>query len=209
MALFLLNNALSSQKSRVFSTSSKLLFGNYDTCHNYEDVILDTCLSPDKVGRLAIWQISYVYLYIPCKKWFTWVKITFYYSKKCCFIWISALLSGKGGECPGTAPGAPGWPSFTAPNFGFSEHGPRLPRKPPRNGGGILGIFLGGKTGIHKNPYILVCYLVLRVFWGNFGDAFLNFGEFWGCRLFSQKIIIFRIVTYFFGYFGDIGDVFP
>lgn len=74
---------------------------------------------------------------------------------------------------------------------------PPAPQKaPPRNGGGgILGIFFGGKTGIHKNPYILVCYLVLRVFWGNFGDAFLNFGEFWGCRLFSQKIIIFRIVT--------------
>lgn len=62
-------------------------------------------------------------------------------------------------------------------------------------GAGILGIFWGEKLVFIKNPYILVYYIVLRVFWGNFGDVFLNFGEFWGCRLFPQKIIIFRIVT--------------
>lgn len=44
--------------NQVFFYSAKLPLGNYDVCHNYEDVILDTCLSPDKVGRLAIWQIS-------------------------------------------------------------------------------------------------------------------------------------------------------
>lgn len=58
MALFLLHNALQFRKSRVFPTSSKLLFGNYDTCHNYEDVILDICLSQAKGEPLAIWQTS-------------------------------------------------------------------------------------------------------------------------------------------------------
>lgn len=73
---------------------------------------------------------------------------------------------------------------------------PPAPQKAPQKwGGGILGIFWGEKLVFIKNPYILVYYLVLRVFWGNFGDVFLNFGEFWGYRLFPQKIIIFRIVT--------------
>lgn len=62
-------------------------------------------------------------------------------------------------------------------------------------GGRYFGDIFGGKLVFIKNPYILVYYIVLRVFWGNFGDVFLNFGEFWGYRLFSQKIIIFRIVT--------------
>lgn len=73
---------------------------------------------------------------------------------------------------------------------------PPAPQKaPPRNGVRYFGDILEGKLVFIKNPYISVYCIVLRIFWGNFGDAFLNFGEFWGCRLFSQKIIIFRIVT--------------
>lgn len=55
---------------------------------------------------------------------------------------------------------------------------------PPEKGVRYFGDILGGKLVFIKNPYISECCLVLRVFWGNFGDVFLNFEEFWGCRLF-------------------------
>ena len=85
MTFLFLNSASSSHKSRIFFTAQKLPLGNYNVCHSYEGVILDTCLPMAKVRCFAIWQIPYGTFVHVREHVIHLSKNAFYKCKKCCF----------------------------------------------------------------------------------------------------------------------------